>query len=307
MQGKVTLAYCCINNHLQETLGVTSNRTMRKATFEEKGMNHASSLSLQNVNDLYKIIIWNNKNNIKSFRVTSELFPWASEYEIEDLRDFDHIKCTLEKIGQFVTQNDIRLTMHPGPFNCLTSSDPKIIKNCVKDLSIHGKIFDLMQVSRTPYNLINIHIGGAYKDRERSIMTWVENFHLLPDSVKSRITIENDDRENLYSTKMIYDNIHKNLNIPIVFDSLHHKCGPQDSSYEEAFLMAYETWKNGIVPLMHHSNSRKQWEDPTTKSFTSHSDYYYEPFENFGFDVYLDLECKMKEQAMFKYMKDFCK
>lgn len=304
MQNKnIQFSYCCINEELSAK-GITCNRTMRQKTFLEKGMDYCSQLAFKNINDLYKILEWNNKNNIKLFRITSELFPWASEYNIEDLKDWELIKYSLEKCGNFAKNNGIRLTFHPGPFNCLTSQNPKVIKNCIRDLEIHGKIFDYMGFERSHYNLINIHIGGSYGDRETAIKTWIENFDLLPESVKTRLTVENDDKETLYSTKMLYDNIYKELKVPIIFDSLHFKCGPQDSSYQESFFMAKETWDNkNIKQLCHHSNSR-QFEDKNEK-MSVHSDYFYEHFQNFGQPVDVDLECKMKEKALMKYLNDF--
>ena len=62
----------------------------------------------------------------------------------------------------------------------------------------------------------------------------MQNYDRLSDSAKSRLTVENDDKPALYSTKMLYDNIVKRTGTPIVFDSHHFACGPQDSDYEEA-------------------------------------------------------------------------
>ena len=80
----MNLGYACINVTLAEQ-GITTNRGMIRKTFLEKGIAYASVLALQNVQALYKILEWNIQNGIKVFRVTSELFPWASEYKLEDL------------------------------------------------------------------------------------------------------------------------------------------------------------------------------------------------------------------------------
>ena len=117
----------------------------------------------------------------------------------------------------------MRITSHPGPFNVLTSPREHVVQNCIKDLSIHGEVFDMMGLSRTPFNKINIHIGASYGDRETAINTWCKNFEGLSDAVKSRLTVENDDKENLYSTKMLYEWVHKRVGVPIVFDSHRHQ------------------------------------------------------------------------------------
>ena len=116
------MGYACINMHLSELKPkITTNRSMIKRTFLERGIEYASELSLQNCQDLIKIIQWNHDNGFKFFRLSSELFPWASEYNISDLPDYDEIKSTLAEAGRLATEYGIRITTHPGPFNVLTS------------------------------------------------------------------------------------------------------------------------------------------------------------------------------------------
>ena len=91
----MNLGYPCINMTLSDvspkSKAIMTNRTMRKSTFHEKGLPWASYLILQNVSDLYEIVKWNEEQGIKLFRVSSDIFPWASEYEMEDLPDLVHI------------------------------------------------------------------------------------------------------------------------------------------------------------------------------------------------------------------------
>ena len=277
---------------------------MIKRTFKQKGIPYASELSLQNTIDLIKIIEWNEAHGVKVFRITSCLFPWASEYDLKDLPDFKPIKENLEFAGKIARQYGQRLSFHPGQFNVLTSPREHVVQNCVTDLRIHGEIFDIMGMPRSPQSKINIHIGGAYGDRQSATDRWCKNFELLPESVKARLTVENDDKPNMYSTKMLYEMVHDRTGVPIVFDSHHFECGPQDSTYEDAFLMAVSSWPDGVRPQCHHSNSRKLYEDPSARA-AQHSDWYYKPFNDCGFDVDVVLECKMKERALFKYLDDF--
>ena len=81
----------------------------------------------------------------------------------------------------------------------------------------------------------------------------------------------------------------------------------KDVSYKEAFYMARETWQNrGVKQQCHHSNSKKKYEDDSVRA-NAHSDWYYTPFENFGEEVDVVLECKRKERALLKYRQDFQK
>lgn len=297
--------YACINMTLQKQKPrVTCNRSMIKRTFQQKGLPYASELALANSMDLIKHVAWNNAHGVKVFRITSCMFPWHSEYDLTELPDYEAIKSNLEIAGKMAMESNQRLSTHPGQFNVLTSEREEVVLNAVDELDKHGILFDLMGLPRSPAAKINIHIGGAYGDRQSAMDRWCKNYERLSDSAKSRLTVENDDRESLYSTKMLYDNIVSRTGTPIVFDSHHFACGPQDSTYEEAFLMAVDSWPLGVRPQCHHSNSRKKYEDPTVKA-SAHSDWYYEPFDDCGFSVDVVLECKKKEIALFKYLKDF--
>lgn len=296
--------YCCINLTLQQNEGITTNRTARKKTFEQKGIQYISQIVEQNTRDLSRIIEWNNENGIKVFRLSSEMAPWASEYKWEDLPDFNKILDNLVKAGEVAKSGGQRISFHPGPFNCLTSKNEKIVQNCIRDLRIHSDIMDMMGMPENHWAKINIHLGGSYGDRDEAAQTWCKNYEKLPHGIKSRLTVENDDKPNLYSAKMLYDLVYKKVGVPIVFDSHHYECGPQDSSYEEAFEMSFSTWPEGIRPLCHHSNSKQTHEDPDSL-YSAHSNYYHKPFVSCGKSVDVSLECKAKELGLKDYIQKF--
>ena len=139
--------YCCINLTLQKSRGIMTNRTMRRKTFDAKGLGYVSELSLKNTADLKEIIQWNSENGFEVFRITSTMFPWASEYDWSDLPDIDVIRENLRQAGQLARDTGQRLSFHPGPFNCLASPKEDVVLNCVKDLSIHGDQMDMLSLN----------------------------------------------------------------------------------------------------------------------------------------------------------------
>lgn len=296
--------YCCINTTLQKQ-GITCNRTARKATFESKGMQYIARLVLDNLADLERVVRWNADNGIKVFRMSSDMMPWASEYDILEMPFANFVVARLESIGALARANDQRLTFHPAQFNCLASERESVILNSIKDMTFHGTVMDIMGMPRDQRACINIHIGGAYGDRASALDRWCSNIERLPESVLTRLTVENDDKRNMFSAKMLHDNVFQRTGVPIVFDSLHFACGPQDSSYAEAINMAVSTWPDSIRPICHHSSSRKLHEDPATPSLAAHADYIHEPFDDGGHSVDVDLETKAKELALFDYIERF--
>ena len=295
------IGYACINMELsQQKPRIYTGRSMIKRTFQARGVEYASQLGLDNTKDLYKIIKWNNENGFKFFRITSNLFPWCSEYKLQDMPDYREIKMILREIGKYVKANDMRITSHPGPFNVLTSPREHVVQNCIKDLSIHGEVFDMMGLSRTPYNKINIHIGGAYGDKVSAMKRFCENFHLLPNSVKSRLTVENDDKASMYSVRDLYEGVYNVIGIPIVFDYHHHRFCSGDLSEQQALEMAIKTWGD-IVPVVHYSESRSKEYNDTTIREQAHSDYVYDYIDTYGNRVDIMVEAKAKELAVLRY------
>ena len=297
------LGYACINKNFSERSKkqrITTNRGMIRRTFLEKGLPYVSELALANCQDLLKILQWNAKQDIHFFRMSSGLFPWGSEYAFEDLPDYEAIAEILFQCGLFAEENDIRITTHPDHFNKLTSPKESVILNTIKDLELHGRMFDLLCLPRSPYAKINIHVGAAYDDKPMALDNFCKNFQRLSEAVKTRLTVENDDKPSLYTTEELYNDIHKRINIPVVFDYHHHDLHPGNQSEREALDMALATWPVGIRPVVHYSESRSdEYGDPKIKP-QAHSDSYVRPVNTYGLPMDIMLEAKHKEQALFK-------
>lgn len=292
------LGYACINMHLSKKK-ITTNRSMIKRTFLSRGLPYASELALANCKDLFTILKWNEENNIRFFRLSSNLFPWASEYEITQLPNFELIDDVLSKIGDWIKIHNHRITFHPGPFNKLASADERIIKNTIRDLEIHGQIFDLLRLSKTPYNKINIHIGGHYNNKPLAIDNFCRNFEKLSFSVQSRLTVENDDKPSLYSTRELVEQVHSRIGTPIVHDLHHHLFCSGNDSNEEALCLAMKTWGN-IIPVVHYSQSRSEEQKNNAILANAHSDSYWLAVNTYGHNPAVMLECKHKEIGLFK-------
>ena len=295
----MNLGYACINMSLGKN--VTTNRSMVKRTFNEKGLDYVSELALANSKDVLKILVWNKNNNIKFFRLSSALVPWGDGLDLTTLKDYNEISTALRKAGDYAKANGIRITSHPGPFVVLTSPKENVVEAAIKDLELHGKIFDLLGLSQTPYNKINIHCNGVYGDKLSAMDRFCENYLKLSDSVKKRLTVENDDKASMYNVKdLMY--IHNRINIPIVFDYHHHLFNTGDLSEEEALKLAITTWGD-ITPVVHYSESKALHEENNKLKPQAHSDYIKSLPNTYGLNVDIMVEAKAKELAILPFIK----
>lgn len=297
------IGYACINTELRQR-DIWTSRSLRKKTYEEKGLEYVSELIEQNVSDLIKILQWNDKHNIRFFRMSSSIFPFIDWYQFEDLPNFDKIKSLLDKAGSIAKNTDQRVTQHPDHFVKIASQDRDLIQESLSTLESQSRVFDLMGFEKSPYHSINIHVGGAYGNKEKTLKRFRESYKSMSDSLQSRLTVENDDRQALFTIQDLKDGLHDVIDIPLVFDSLHFSCHKGGFEYKDALFEALSTWPEDITPVVHHSNSKQLFEDDSA-SLRGHTDYCFTKFYNFGKNVDIMIEAKEKEKARNRYIKKF--
>lgn len=300
------IGYCCINLSINDDKSrknwVLVNRGMIKKTFESRGLSYVSELAILNIEDLYRILKWNVENRIFVYRMSSDMFPCIGFYELSDLPNFNIISEKLKSIGDYAKLNKIRLSFHPTHFCILASENPVVVKNSIDELNKHAQIMDIMGLDKSHYYPINIHINTTKPSREEAANRFCEQFKNLSDSCKSRLTVENDDGINQYSTKILYDLVYKKIGIPIVHDFHHHKFGFKDLDDEQSLKLAISTWGN-IKPITHMSSSKTI--ENITYRCTAHADFIYEKINTYGLEFDIEIEAKQKDKAVLKYRNEF--
>lgn len=295
----INVGYCCINLTLQNKKPkVTTGRGMIQRTFKEKGLLYASQLALENAKDLVTIVKWNRDNNIRVFRMGSGIFPWGSEYDLTSLPDYPEICTYLRAAGNIAAESNQRITAHPDHFVKLGSPKDIVVANSIKDLELHSTVFDLMGLSATPYNALNIHVGMNFS--EEVVDRWIESYNKLSPNCKARLVVENDDKENAFSVVQLFTYLFTQLDIPITFDYFHHSFHQDGLSTSDAAHLAAGTWPDGITPLFHYSES-KNLNENVSGNPRAHADYVFNKIDDFGLTLDFDLEAKAKELALFKY------
>jgi UV DNA damage endonuclease len=247
------IGYPCMNRTLREGEPVRCNRSMQQATFEERGLEYASELTRQNFEDLRRILEWNVENGISFYRCTSELVPWHSQFELEDLPDCQAIEAIAADCGALIRESGMRFTFHPSHWVKIAGPDEDTVARGVTDLENHGAWLDLLGLDRSPFYSINVHIGATYGDKAATAARFRDVVSDMAPAASERLTVENDDTESLWSVPELVESVGDV--VPVVFDYHHHKFTDRGYTYREAFEMARETWPTR--PVVHYSEAKR--------------------------------------------------
>lgn len=244
------------------------------------------------------------QNNIKSFRLSSSLFP-LYEFNQAVIHEDIALSAKLKTLGNLFTNAGIRVTTHPGQFCIINSDSDSVIQNSIRELEYHAWIFDRMGLSQTQYNAINIHGGKRGNDKKL-----IETINKLPHNVRSRLTLENDER--CFSVAQLNE-VSKETGVPIVFDSHHHQFNLDGLDAHDACHLAIDSWKRlktNLKPLQHLSNTEPGNENGSFSDRRKHSNYIHGiPKCQLELallnSIDIDVEAKMKNLAVLKFRDEF--
>ncbi|KAF2686964.1 UV-endonuclease UvdE [Lentithecium fluviatile CBS 122367] len=334
---KGRLGYACLNTYLRNANPpVFSSRTCRIASILEhrhplkdpsqpehatknrpdkdqpsdivRGQKYVKELGLANARDIAKMVRWNDRYGIKFMRLSSEMFPFASHEEYGyKLAPF--AADTLAEVGKVIAELGHRITTHPGQFTQLGSPRKSVIDNAIRDLAYHDEMLSLLKLppQQDRDAVMIMHLGGAFGDKPAAIDRFRENYARLPQGVKNRLVLENDDV--VWSTHEILP-LCQELNIPFVLDFHHHNILFDATQIREGtndivdlFPSILETWKRkNIAPKMHYS-------EPCPDAITNRSRRKHSPrvmtLPPCPDTMDLMIEAKDKEQAVFELMRTF--
>lgn len=265
----------------------TITRTQLHKSSPSEQRNILSGLYRHNQERLGDGFAFCKEQGIGLFRMSSDLFPFSDTPAGEEvLRGFEG---ELKKLGE--QAEGLRLVMHPDQYVVLSSDTEQVVENARRVLIMHGLIMDLLGQPRSPFAAIIIHGGKGARGP-----ALVKQLGLLPESVRSRIVLENDERA--YSAAEILA-ICKEAGVPMVFDAHHHVIHEGLGSYEDPsvakFLRAAaRTWPKPAWQLTHISNGREAFGD------MRHSDHISVMPSCYRQAPWIEVEAKAKEEAIFQ-------
>lgn len=280
------------------SLDCTPNSTFRLKSYSEENL---KSKIENNLSCLKKVLEFNVENQLLFFRISSDIVPFASHPVCKfDWRS--HYKNEFREIGDYIKKHDIRISMHPDQFIVINPINKEILERSIRELEYHCDILDLMGLDSSAK--VQIHMGGVYGNKEESINRFIENYNKLPNNIKKRLVIENDER--CYSLKDCLQ-IYENIKIPIILDTFHHELNNNSEPIKDALKSAAKTWKKKDGKPMIDYSSQKP--DAKKGSHTNHINIkifrrFLEETKGMDFDIMLEIKDKEKSALLAKkYIK----
>ena len=279
------IGYPCINL----TVSCSSGSTFRLKSYSESRLEQTVK---HNLECLKRILQFNLEQRIFFFRITSDLVPLAS-HAVNNFDWQQRFQEDFERIGQFITKNSMRISMHPDQFTLINSISDEIFERSKEELNYHAEILDLMKLDDSAK--IQIHVGGVYGDKPGSIERFITRFHELDNSIKRRLVIENDDK--------MYDlndclNISGQIHIPVLFDAFHHKLNNLAQMKDTSFELSQKTWieKRDGIPMVDYSSQKPGGLPRQHAETIDEEDFrlFLKQTDPFDFDIMLEIKDKEK-------------
>jgi UV DNA damage endonuclease len=211
----------------------------------------------------------------------------------------EYFKQEFREIGEYIKDNGMRITMHPGQYTVLNSTDEGVFKRSLKEIQYHMEVLDLMELNSTAK--VQVHVGGVYGNKPKSLERFIERYKTYEKDITTRLVIENDDKS--YTLRDCVQ-IHDKTGIPIIFDIYHHQCNNSGESMQQAFKTFTESWREfDGLPIVHYSSEHPEKEKPSHSEHIQLKDFkkFIEQTRDHNFDVMLEI--KDKENSALKALE----
>lgn len=227
----MSIGYACLAQAVPGT-------DIKKCLIKNASPQRLRELIMCNLDALLNMVEYNISNGIRLYRVSSDIIPFASN-AVNTIPWADEFKDRLSMIGGRIKQSGMRVSMHPGQYTVLNSPDEKIAAAAYAELDYHALFLDSLDADAS--HKIILHIGGVYADKAAASARFIQRFQALPDRVRRRLVIENDDKS--YCVRDVLE-ISARAGIPVVFDNLHHLANPpaREIPQQEWIKACAATW-----------------------------------------------------------------
>lgn len=243
------------------------------------------------------------RNGIGAFRVNSQILPLKTHpdvgYDMTQLPGGKKIIALFQACGQFAASKQIRTSFHPDQFIVLSTNRESVLDSALNELTYQAEIAEWIGA-----DVINLHGGGAYGDKTSTLRRLAKRIARLPEAIRSRLTLENDDR--VYTPQDLLP-VCEAMQIPMVYDIHHHRCLPDGLTVSEVTRRALHTWHR--EPLFHISSPLDGWngKDPRRHHDTIDPTDFPDEWLALDTPLTIEVEAKAKELAVLKLKEDLAK
>lgn len=279
------IGYPCINTSVE----CRGNRTFRLASYSEEKLVATAGA---NIECLQAILHYNISHGILFFRISSDIIPFAS-HPVMDTDWQDYFRNELREAGEIVRSSGMRISMHPDQFIVLNSPREEVVSRSIAELEYHADLLDLMHLDASAK--IQLHAGGRYGDPEPARNRFVSVYReRLPEKVKKRLVIENDDRN--YPVRDCLD-ISEKTGVPVLFDYFHHTLLSHGEDLPGLLEKTFATWHGPHgIPMVDYSSQEQGLRPGTHARTLDRLDFidFIQKSENYDFDIMLEIKDKEK-------------
>jgi UV DNA damage endonuclease len=279
----MNLGLVCLRHNQSMKKGFVGIKTFNKATELER-FNKLEKASVENLQTTFNNIQYCIDNNIKGYRISSNLIPFS---ELWDWESSIFITYTMNRINKLASSNNITLIIHPDQFCIINSPDNKVVQNSINILKQHELLCNYMGIKH-----IILHTGGVYGDKDKAITSFIDNYLNLSDSLQILVALENCHYFSANDIKLISDLCGVNT----VYDLHHERIINNDVN-----TLTHKLNIARLKPVICHISSGK-----SSVIDKSHADYISDDdIEVFSevlkyYNGIIEVEAKMKDLAIIK-------
>ncbi|MBX7131232.1 MAG: UV DNA damage repair endonuclease UvsE [Fimbriimonadaceae bacterium] len=291
------LGLCCQFSAEPIKFRTTTATAMLRLPRDER-LARIADLCKSNADALLAALEFCASHGIGAFRINSQILPVRTHpeagYDIEEVPGAEDIIARFERCRLFASAHNLRLSFHPDQFVVLNSPNPQTLRHSLAELEYQARVAEWVGA-----DTINIHGGGAYGDKTSALRALRTTIESLPDKVRSRLTLENDDK--VYTPTDLLP-VCLDMGVPHVYDVHHHRCLPDGASVAQITDRARSTWPG--EPVFHISSPLEGWDGPKPERHHDHIDPRDFPTEWIGWPLTVEVEAKAKELAVMRFIKD---
>lgn len=270
-------------------------KTLEKIAVPQERLNKLRRLTQENLTSTLRILRYNYAHAIMLYRLTSKLVPLATHPIAAGWRYQDEFADLWQEIGNYISSHKLRISAHPDHFTLLNSPKPEVLSAALQDLDYHVTMLEAMKLPAEPQ--LVMHVGGLYNEKEAALTRFITQFRLLPDRIRHRLMLENDDK--LYTAVDVLK-LCQSVNCPMVLDIHHHRCNNRGEDLTALWPDIIKTWNNA-VPKIHVSSPKNSSQLRHHADTINLSDLL--PFlllaKEYQQDFDVMIEAKNKDQALF--------